>query len=60
MITNNLGLIESALTFLIVIGFCVWQYISASRPSASERTKGDPPESAAARHSEREHPLDDR
>lgn len=48
MIVNNLGLIEAGLTFLIVVGFCVWQYVSASRPSA-------PP-----RHPEGEHPLDDR
>ena len=58
MIVNNLGLVEAGLTFLMVGGFCVWQYVSVSRSQAQDRAKAEAEKSAAARHAERQHPLD--
>ncbi len=60
MIVNNLGLIEAGLTFLLVVGFCVWQYVSVSRSQAQDRAKADAARSAAAGHPEGQHPLNDR
>ncbi len=60
MIVNNLGLIETALTFVIVIGFCVWQYVSISRLQVQDRAKAEAANSAAAGHTEGQHPLHDR
>jgi hypothetical protein len=59
VIVNNLGLIEAALTFFIVVGFCVWQYVSVSRSQAKDRAR-DAARSAATGHAEGEHALDDR
>lgn len=56
---DNLGLVEAALTFLIVVGFCVWQYVSVSRSQAQDRANAEASRSAPAGHTEREHPLDD-
>lgn len=60
MIVNNLGLIEAGLTFLIIVGFCVWQYVSVSRSQVKDRAKAEAAKSAAAGHTVREHPLDNR
>lgn len=59
MIMNNLGLVEAALTFLIVVGFCVWQYVSVSRSQLKDRARDEAERSAAARHAEGQHSLDD-
>jgi hypothetical protein len=59
MIMNNLGLVEAALTFLIVVGFCVWQYVSVSRSLVKDRAKAEAERSAASRHAEGQHSLDD-
>lgn len=59
MIVNNLGLIEAGLTFLIVVGFCVWQYVSVSREQVRDRAKAEAERSAAAGHAEGQHPLHD-
>jgi hypothetical protein len=56
---DNLGLVEAALTFLIVVGFCVWQYVSVSRSQVQDRAKAEAARSAPAGHAEGEHPLDD-
>ena len=58
MIMNNLGLVEAGLTFLIVGGFCVWQYVSVSRSQAQDRAKAEAENSAAAGHTIGQHPLD--
>ena len=58
MIMNNLGLVEAGLTFLIVGGFCVWQYVSVSRSQAQDRAKAEAEKSAAAGHTIGQHPLD--
>ena len=58
MIMDYLGLVEAALTFLIVVGFCVWQYVSVSRSQAQDRAKVEAARSGAAGHSEGEHALD--
>jgi hypothetical protein len=60
MIVNNLGLVEAGLTFLIVVGFCVWQYVSVSRSQVRDRAKAEADKSAAAGHAEGQHPLHDR
>ncbi len=60
MIMNNLGLVEAALTFLIVVGFCVYQYVSVSRSQVRDRAKAGVEESAPAGHAEGQHPLHDR
>jgi hypothetical protein len=60
MIVNNLGLIEAGLTFLIVVGFCVWQYVSVSRSQVRDRIREEAEKSAAAGHAEGQHPLHDR
>jgi len=59
LIVNNLGLIEGALTFLIVVGFCVWQYVSVSMSQAKDRAKAEADKSAAAGHAVGQHPLHD-
>jgi len=51
---HYLGLIEVLGTAAIVLGFCAWQYWT-TRPAARARDSAE-----AARHAEREHPLDDR
>lgn len=51
LIVNNLGLIESGLTFLIVVGFCAYQYWSVSRSLETDRSR-------AAGHSEGQEALD--
>ena len=58
MIVNNLGLVEAGLTFLMVGGFCVWQYVSVSRSQAQDRAKAEAEKSAAAGHTIGQHPLD--
>ena len=58
MIVNNLGLVEAGLTFLMVVGFCVWQYVSVSRSQAQDRAKAEAEKSAAAGHTIGQHPLD--
>jgi hypothetical protein len=60
MIMNNLGLVEAALTFLIVVGFCVYQYVSVSRSLVRDRAKAEAEKSASAGHAEGQHPLHDR
>lgn len=57
MIVNNLGLIEAGLTFTLVIGFCVYQYIVTQRSLAEDRRKAA--ELDAARHAEGEHALNE-
>jgi hypothetical protein len=59
MIMNNLGLVEAALTFLIVVGFCVWQYVSISLSQAKDRAKAEAEKLSASGHAEGEHSLDD-
>jgi hypothetical protein len=60
MIVNNLGLIEAGLTFFIVVGFCVWQYVSVSRSQVRDRIREEAKKSAAAGHAEGQHPLHNR
>ncbi len=60
MIINNLGLVEAALTLVIVVGFCVWQYVSVSRSQVRDRVRAETEKSAAAGHAEGQHPLHDR
>ena len=59
MIMDNLGLIEVALVFLLVVGFCAWQYISISRSQARDRAKENAARSGPPRHAEGEHALND-
>lgn len=65
MIGNNLGIIEMAVTGVLVLGFCLYQYIAMTREIA--RSKRERPGSAAnpdsaggAGHPHGEHRLDDR
>jgi hypothetical protein len=55
MNAHYLGLIEAALTAIIVLGFCAYQYWATSRSIARDKASA-----RDARHSEREHHLDDR
>jgi hypothetical protein len=59
MIMKNLGLVEAALTFLIVVGFCIWQYVSVSRSQAKDRAKAEAEKSVTAGHAEGQHSLHD-
>lgn len=59
MIGNNLGIIEMALTGVLVLGFCLYQYVAMTRAIA--RSKRDRDASAGgAGHTHGEHRLDDR
>jgi len=65
VIVNNLGLVEAGLTFLIVVGFCVWQYVSVSRSQVRDLARAEADKSAATRklaaagHAEGQHTLHD-
>ena len=59
MIGNNLGIIEMAMTGVLVLGFCIYQYVAMTRDIARSKRERD----ASARdagHPHGEHRLDDR
>lgn len=65
MIGDNLGIIEMALTGVLVLGFCLYQYVAMTRDIArSKRERPDSADSAASAkgtgHPHGEHRLDDR
>lgn len=59
MIGNNLGIIEMALTGVLVLGFCIYQYVAMTRDIARSKRERDA-SARDARHSDGEHRLDDR
>ena len=54
MISKYGGIIEGAITFLVVIGFCAYQYWATNRSIEKDRQSA-----REAGHAEREHQLDD-
>lgn len=54
MIAKYGGIIEGAITFIVVIGFCAYQYWATNRSIAADKAS-----SRDARHAEGEHQLRD-
>lgn len=59
MIRDNIGLIEMLGSFGLVLAFLIYQYWS-DRTSIARDRKTERESADRARHSEREHRLDDR
>ena len=59
MIGNNLGIIEMATTGVLVLGFCIYQYVAMMRDIARNKREGDA-STRDAGHPHGEHRLDDR
>jgi hypothetical protein len=55
MIEKYGGIIEGAITFVVVIGFCAYQYWATNRSIAADKASA-----RDAGHAEGEHQLDDR
>lgn len=55
MIEKYGGIIEGGITFVVVIGFCAYQYWATNRSIARDSAS-----TRDARHAEGEHKLDDR
>ena len=52
MIAKYGGIIEGAITFIVVIGFCAYQYWATNRSIAADKASA-----RDARHAEGEHQL---
>ncbi len=59
MIGNNLGIIEMAMTGVLVLGFCLYQYIAMTRDIARSKRERDA-SAGGSGHPHGEHRLDDR
>jgi hypothetical protein len=59
MIGNNVGIIEMAMTGVLVLGFCLYQYIAMTRDIARSKRERDTLAKGAG-HPHGEHRLDDR
>jgi len=57
VIGNNLGIIEMILTGVLVLGFCLYQYIAVGREIARDKRKREASAERAG-HSHGEHRLD--
>lgn len=57
MMSKYGGVIEGAVTFVVVIGFCAYQYWATNRSIAQDQER-DRASARDAGHTEREHHLD--
>ena len=61
MIAKYGGIIEGAITFIVVIGFCAYQYWATNRSIEADKASARDTDSAKnSGHAEGEHELDNR
>lgn len=60
MIEKYGGIIEGGITFVVVIGFCAYQYWATNRSIARDKASARDDALANSGHAERQHELDNR